>query len=110
RGLNIHGDAEVVQGLARVMSRLPAATWERISRIIGDLPAQRLERLARNAFSVFDNTRERLGSSLAEYLQYELRAVAPRPEVEDFLADMDRLRADVERLSKRVARLGHGPL
>lgn len=108
RGLNVGGDAEVVQSLARAMSRLPAATWERIAQSIGDLPARGLERLARGALAMFDNTRERLGSNLSEYLQYELRAVACRTEVEDFLGDVDRLRSDAERLAKRIERLARG--
>ncbi|MDN5864550.1 MAG: hypothetical protein L0I62_04955 [Gammaproteobacteria bacterium] len=108
RGLAVNGDAEVVQGLARIMSRLPAATWERLARTIGDVPARGLERLARGMFDVFDDTRKRLETNLAEYLQYELRAVASRTEVEDFLGEVDRLRSDADRLSKRLDRIMRG--
>ncbi len=105
RGLNVAGDAEVVQGLARVMSRLPQAVWERVSRSLGDVPARGLERFAHTARETLEETRKRIETNLAEYLQYELRAVVARAEVEDFLAGADRLRADADRLAKRVERL-----
>ncbi|MGH8161032.1 MAG: ubiquinone biosynthesis accessory factor UbiJ [Gammaproteobacteria bacterium] len=108
RGLNVTGDAEVVQGLARVMSRLPQAVWERVSRGIGDVPARGIERLAGTAREAFEDTRKRIETNLAEYLQYELRVVVGRAEIADFLADVDRLRADADRLAKRVERLKRG--
>ncbi|MGH8274095.1 MAG: ubiquinone biosynthesis accessory factor UbiJ [Gammaproteobacteria bacterium] len=105
RGLNVAGDAELVQGIARVMGRLPQATWERIASAIGDLPARGIERFARASREAFEETRARFAASLGEYLQYELRAVAARPDIEEFLAEVDRLRADADRLAKRVERL-----
>jgi ubiquinone biosynthesis protein UbiJ len=108
RGLAVEGDAESVQGLARVMGRLPGAAWERLARTIGDVPARGIERFANAAQETFVNTRERFATSLGEYLQYELRAVAPRADVADFLADVDRLRNDADRLAKRIERLRRG--
>lgn len=105
RGLNVTGDAELVQGFARVMGRMPRALWERVARTIGDVPARGLERLSRTLLQAFGDTRDRLAESLGEYLQYEARLLAPRADVADFLADVDRLRSDVERLVKRVERL-----
>jgi ubiquinone biosynthesis protein UbiJ len=110
RGLNVNGDAEVVQGLARAMSRLPGATWERIACTIGDVPARGLERFARGVLELVEGTGERLGGNLSEYLQYELRAVASRAEVEDFLGEVDTLRSDAERLAKRIERLARRAL
>ncbi|MGH8272321.1 MAG: ubiquinone biosynthesis accessory factor UbiJ [Gammaproteobacteria bacterium] len=107
RGLNVAGDAELVQGLARVMGRLPGAIWERVARSIGDVPARGLERFSRTVLQIFGDTRDRFAESLAEYLQYEARVVAPRADVSDFLGEVDRLRSDVERLAKRVERLRH---
>lgn len=109
KGLAVNGDAEAVQGLARVMSRVPAASWERVAQTLGDVPARGLERFANETLEIFGAARKRLEDNLAEYLQYELRAVASRAEVEDFLAGVDRLRSDADRLGKRVERLLRGP-
>ena len=105
RGLEVAGDAELVHGLARVMSRLPRAAWERVATVLGAGPARALERLGRSLSDALGDTRERLASSIAEYLQYEARLVVARAEVEDFLAEVDTLRSDADRLAKRVERL-----
>ncbi len=105
KGLSVSGDAELVHGLSRAMARLPAAAWERVARTIGDVPARGLERLGADLLSVFRDTRERLSGTLADYLQYELRAVPARDEIEEYLNAVDRLRDDAERLAKRFDRL-----
>ena len=105
KGLQVSGDAELVHGLSRTMARLPAAAWERVARTIGDVPARGLERLGAELMSVFRDTRERLSGSLTEYLQYELRAVPSRDELDAYMSDVDRLRDDTERLAKRFERL-----
>ncbi|HEX5314313.1 MAG TPA: SCP2 sterol-binding domain-containing protein [Gammaproteobacteria bacterium] len=108
RGLTVAGDAEVVQSLARVTSRLPRAAWERVATILGAGPSRALERLAGSLRKSLEGTRDRLSENVAEYLQYEARLVVSRAELEDFLGEVDRLRADAERLAKRVERLRGG--
>lgn len=105
KGLSVSGDAELVHGLSRAMARLPAAAWERVARTIGDVPARGLERLGADLLSVFRDTRERLSGTLSDYLQYELRAVPARDELEAYMSEVDRLRDDTERLAKRFDRL-----
>ena len=105
KGLSVTGDAELVHGLSRTMSRLPAAAWERLAQTIGDVPARGLERMTGFLRGVFTDTRERVSDTLSEYLQYEIRAVASRSEVEEFMSAVDRTRDDVERLAKRLDRL-----
>lgn len=105
KGLSVTGDAELVHGLARAMARLPAAAWERLAQTIGDVPARGLERMAGFLRTLFNDTRERVSVTLSEYLQYEIRAVAARNEVEEFMSAVDRTRDDVERLAKRFDRL-----
>ncbi len=105
KGLSVTGDAELVHGLARAMARLPAAAWERLAQTIGDVPARGLERMAGFLRTVFTDTHERVSATFSEYLQYEIRAVAARNEVEDFMSAVDRTRDDVERLTKRFDRL-----
>lgn len=109
KGLSVTGDAELVHGLSRTMSRLPAAAWEKLAQTIGDVPARGLERMAGFLRGVFTDTRERVSDTLSEYLQYEIRAVASRGEVEEFMSEVDRTRDDVERLAKRLDRLDKTP-
>ena len=108
RGLVVSGNAEVVHGLARVMARLPRAAWERLATLLGAGPARTLERLAQGLTKALGDTRERFSSSIAEYLQYEARLLVSRADLEDFLAAVDELRTDTDRLAKRVERLTRG--
>lgn len=103
--LAVSGDAELVHGLARAMARLPGAAWERLARSIGDTPARGLERLALALRASLGDARDRFAATLAEYLQHEARVLAPRAELDDFLAAVDRLRGDTDRLEKRIQRL-----
>jgi len=108
KGLAVSGDAEVVHGLARAMSRLPGAAWERLAQVIGDVPARGLERFSRALFSTVSDARDRFAATLSEYLQHEARVVVPRTELERFCGEVDRLRNDGERLAKRLERLERG--
>jgi len=108
KGLAVSGDAEVVHGLARAMSRLPGAAWERVAQVIGDVPARGLERFSRVLFSTVSDARDRFTVTLSEYLQHEARVVVPRTELEGFYAEVDRLRNDSDRLAKRLERLERG--
>ena len=44
---------------------------------------------------------------MGEYLKEELRVLPARIEVENFSADVNRLRSDVDRLAARIQRLQH---
>ncbi len=108
RGLDVSGDAELVQGLAHLMARVPRAAWESISQRLGDGPAHVLERTAGTLFALLKDTRQRLGTQAGEYLQYETRLLPSREEIETFFTEVEKLRDDVERLGKRIERLDRG--
>lgn len=108
RGLDVSGDAELVQGLAHLMARVPRAAWESISQRLGDGPAHVLERAAGTLFALLKDTRRRLETHAGEYLQYETRLLPSREEIEIFFTEVAKLRDDLERLGKRIERLDHG--
>ena len=61
--------------------------------------------LARGALSWGSQAAQALGRATADYLQEESRDLPPAAAVERFLEEVDRLRADSDRLAARVARL-----
>jgi len=103
--VQITGDTETAQLFQELLA---GADWdweEQLSRITGDVLAHQAGTLARRAGRFLHEARETLLQDTGEYLQEESRLLPARIEIEYFMADIDRLRDDVERLSARVARL-----
>jgi ubiquinone biosynthesis protein UbiJ len=72
--------------------------------VVGDVVARRVANLARGLLDFGRRAADSLATSAAEYLQEEGRDVPVRPEVEEFLREVDRLRDDVERFEARLGR------
>jgi ubiquinone biosynthesis protein UbiJ len=73
--------------------------------VIGDVAARQVANFARGLLDWGRRAGGSLATSVAEYLQEEGRDLPTRTETEEFLADVDRLRDDTERLEARLARL-----
>lgn len=103
--LTIRGDIELGQKFQRIVSGF-APDWEEgLANVIGDVPAHQIGRAARGFFDWAKDAARALGMTSAEYLQEEAFVLAKRARVNDFLRDVDQLRADVDRLEKRIERL-----
>ena len=103
--VHISGDAEVAARY-RELLELARPDWEEeLSRLIGDLPARRVSLAARAALSWARGFARTAGANVAEYLQEESRALVSRPEVEEFLGQVDVLRETADRVEARIARL-----
>ncbi len=106
--VRIEGDSEVGQQLQDLLA---GADWdweEQLSRVTGDVVAHQAGRFASRLRQTFEDTRETLVRDCGEYLQEESRLLPTRVEVDYFLASVDRLRDDGERLQARVQRLLRG--
>lgn len=104
-GVRIEGDAEVAQRFRELLAEAQPEFEEELSRVFGDVAARQFANLARG---LIDWGRKAAGSftgSVVEYLQEEGRDLPTPTEVDEFLADVDRLRDEAERLEARLARL-----
>ena len=79
---------------------------EELARVVGDVAARNLANLARGFLDFGRKAGRSLAGNVSEYLQEEGRDLPTTTEAEEFLAGVDRLRDDVERLEARLARLG----
>ncbi len=104
-GLEIAGDVETARRFQSLLAGLEIDWEEQLSRITGDVAAHQ----AGNALRTLRNGCRQAGASLeqdaVEYLREEQELLPYRNEVEDFLAAVDVLRDDAERLALRVQRL-----
>ncbi len=103
--VRLSGDVAVLETLRDAYRRLDVDLEELLSRFVGDIAAHEIGRAARAVLSWGEHLRQTLLADTGEYLVEELRVSPPRHELEDFAAEVDRIRDDVERIEKRIARL-----
>jgi ubiquinone biosynthesis protein UbiJ len=103
--LTIRGDIELGQRFQRALAGLDPDWEDALARYVGDVPAHQAARLARATRAWFRHAIGVLSQDGAEYLKEEAMILAKRERVLSFMHEVDRLRADVDRLEKRLQRL-----
>ncbi|MBV8047139.1 MAG: sterol-binding protein [Paludibacterium sp.] len=103
--LELSGDAELAQRFGHVAGQLRWLPVEDLSRVLGDAGAHRVEGWARGLAGFKGEVAARLMDSWIEHLRDEVPLLANKRDVEHFVAAVDTLRDDAERLEKRLARL-----
>jgi len=110
RAVEVSGEprlaAEVMWLARHLREAAPDIVEEDLSRLVGDVAARRLAQGARDLFAWQSDALARLAESFADYVTEENRMVIARAEHASFAAAVSRLRDAVERLEKRVGRLG----
>jgi len=104
-GVRIEGDAEVAQKFRELLEQAQPDFEEELARVIGDVAAHQVANVARGFLAWGRRAGGSLATNVAEYLQEEGRDLPTRIEVDEFLAAVDHLRDDAERLEARLARL-----
>lgn len=104
--VRIQGDADFANTISQLSQSLRWEAEEDLSKWIGDIPATRLVATAKAAVNTVKSTQQKLAENLAEYFLEE-NPMLVRPQVTaDFAGEVTRLRDDVERLAKRIEKLG----
>ena len=103
--LQISGDIDLGQDFQRILRALDIDWEERTAHVVGDVAAHQLGRVARGLRAWARQSGETLRQDVREYLQEESRLLARREVVDRFLAAVDTLRADADRLEQRLTRL-----
>ena len=106
RALEVTGDPGLASEVLALAQHLRWDVEEDLSRIFGDVAAHRLAEAGRAFAGWHRDAARRLLESLADYAVDEKRVLMARQEVEGFADAVARLRDAVERLEKRVRRLG----
>ncbi|MGB0133457.1 ubiquinone biosynthesis accessory factor UbiJ, partial [Dokdonella sp.] len=103
--VEIAGDAELARRLERVATRFEPDVDEAFARVFGDVVGFQIARLFRRGLTA---ARESAGSLVrdgADYLVEESRDLIAKPEMEQFLDEVDELRERGDRLEARMRRL-----
>lgn len=103
--VHIEGDAEVAQTFSELLKHARPDLEEELSRVIGDVAAHQIGDVVRSAMAFGKRAADTFSQNVAEYLQEEGRDLPTRIEADEFVAGVDKLRDDVERLDARIALL-----
>jgi ubiquinone biosynthesis accessory factor UbiJ len=103
--VRIVGDAEVAGRYRELFALARPDLEEELSRLVGDLPARRLSLAAQGALGWVKKFGRTARENVAEYLEEESRDLVAKPEVEEFVQGVDRLRDTAERIEARLSRI-----
>lgn len=103
--VKIEGDAEFANTISQLSKGLRWEAEHDLERFIGPMAATRLVGGARGAFDAARATQRKLAENVAEYFIDEQPLLVRPAMVEEFGGEVSRLRDDVERTAKRIARL-----
>jgi ubiquinone biosynthesis accessory factor UbiJ len=108
RAVEVSGNARLATEVMFLVRHLRWDAEEDAARLIGDVAAHRLAGLIRGAAAWHAEAARRVAESLVEYATEEARVLVTRAELAELARDHARLRDGLERLDKRVDRLGRG--
>lgn len=103
--VEIAGDAELARRLERLATRFEPDIDEAFARVFGDVAGFQIARLFRRGFASARKSANSLLRDTADYLVEESRDLVAKPEMEQFLDEVDELRERGDRLEARVRRL-----
>jgi ubiquinone biosynthesis protein UbiJ len=107
--IHIAGDTHLASELAKVFTHMRWDYEDDLSHLIGDVAALKVGQFGRKTLQSAKDTSVNLAEMLSEYWQEELPLIAKKRHIEQFNQDVDTLRADTERLEKRLAKLAQQP-
>ena len=104
--VKIDGDADFANTISKVSQNLRWDIANDLSQVVGDIAAQRIVDGAAAAVATVRTTQQKVMENVAEYFLEEQPMLVRPQAVAEFTSDVTRLRDDVERLAKRIERIG----
>jgi ubiquinone biosynthesis protein UbiJ len=106
REIEMQGDMELAQEVSFLAKNLTWDAEEDLSKMVGDIAAHRIVSTARAFIGWSADSGVRIAQGAAEYWTEEAPLVATRVKVDTFVNGVAELRDAVERLEKRISKLG----
>lgn len=101
----LNGEVHVAEAFAELMRLALPEPEGVLAGFVGDLPAHAVGEAARGVAGWARRTGRAFERNLGEYLQEESPNLVPPPLARQFLAEVDRVRDDVERAERRIEML-----
>ena len=104
-GIEIKGDAHIASVFQNTLREIEIDWEEQLSRYTGDAVAYQIGRGVNVARSFGRQMRDNMRQDVRDYLQDNVQAAATKDEVDQFIQDVDSVRAKTDRLEARLNRL-----
>ena len=106
RAIRVEGNAPLASEVLFLARHLRWDAEEELAKVVGDVAAHRLAGAARTVAAWHADAAQRVAEALVEYATEEKPLLVKRGELDESAAALARLRDALERMEKRVARLG----
>ena len=103
--VKIEGDAEFANAISQLSKGLRWEAEHDLEKVVGPILATRLVAGARDAAAFVRTSQQKLAENVAEYFLDEQPMLIRPTTLHEYSAGVTRMRDDVERLAKRLARL-----
>lgn len=103
--LVIEGDAALGQQVIDLFDHLQIDWEEYFSKFVGDIPVYHAGRALRKLSTWFNDTEKSLSQNINEYLHEETKWLPSREALQDFFAEIDMIRMDVDRIEAKITHL-----
>ncbi|HZX25929.1 MAG TPA: SCP2 sterol-binding domain-containing protein [Telluria sp.] len=103
--VKIEGDADFANTINQLAKGLRWEAEHDLEPFLGPIGSRRLAQGARSAFGAIASTHRKLAENVAEFLLEEQPTLVRKESAADFGEQVARLRDDVERAAKRIAKL-----
>jgi len=103
--IDIHGDVQFAKQLRDLLEGFDFDWEAQLAKVTGDTLSYPLAHGIRQVSRWAKNTHNSLQENVAEYLKEEARLLPDKSLINDFMAQIDTLRADSDRLEARIQRL-----
>ncbi len=103
--VKIEGDAEFANAISQLSKTLRWEAEHDLEAWVGQVAALRIVSGAKTVFETAKASQQKLAENVAEFFLEEQPLLVRPTTVEQFSGEVNRMRDDVERLAKRIARL-----
>ena len=104
--IEINGNVGLAQRFQSILINMDIDWEEYLSQFVGDIAAHKVGSFLRGVSRFAKETGKTIGMDISEYLRYEKAVLLDKSELDEFSHAVDKIRNDVERLHKRMERLG----
>lgn len=103
--IEIHGDVQFAKQLQDIVEGFDFDWEQQLAKYTGDTLAYPLAHGLRQTGQWLKNSHQSLQQSTAEYLREEIKILPDQSQIKEYLALVDAIRADCDRLEARIQRL-----